>query len=167
MPWNRKQKQEWWKNLSPEERRKKREKMRRDYHNQTPEERERRKSKRIEYINKNREELNRKIRERKSKHKQYLIEMLGGECVGCGVTTNLQFDHIDRREKKQTITTMLAGKLEKAITEAKKCQLLCEECHQLKTTVYHDCNQLMTGYKVSQVTQDGDEYVVRLTRYKS
>lgn len=165
MPWTAEQKKEWWKNATPEEREKTYEKRRKNYHNETPEQREKRNSNRREWVNENREELNRKRRERKSTHKRYLIEMLGGECVGCGVTTNLQFDHIDRKEKNVNVTSLLAGKLETAITEAKKCQLLCEDCHRLKTTINHDCNQLMTGYKVSQVTQDGDDYVVRLTKY--
>lgn len=167
MPWTPEQKSEWWKNATPEEREKIRERNRKNYHNESPEQRLKRLQRRQKWVDENREEIRRKTRERKSNHKKYLIEMLGSKCVGCGVTTNLQFDHIDRKEKNDNVTSLLLGKLETAISEAKKCQLLCKDCHKLKTTINHDCNQLMDDYKVSQVERDGDDYVVRLTRYKS
>ena len=57
-----------------------------------------------QYSKDNREKINKNSRERKAKNKAYLIEMLGGKCVGCGVTENLQFDHIDRKQKTFTIS---------------------------------------------------------------
>ena len=89
-----------------------------------------------QYSKDNREKINKNSRERKAKNKAYLIEMLGGKCVGCGVTENLQFDHIDRKQKTFTIGKRLESSLEnKLIPEANKCQLLCKCCHQIKTTI--------------------------------
>ena len=113
----------------------------------------------------NKEQLNAKIRERKAKNKAYLIEMLGGKCVGCGVTENLQFDHIDRKQKAFTIGKKLQSSLEnKLIPEAKKCQLLCKSCHQIKTTINHDMHSLIDGYSVINVAENGDEIVVTLKK---
>lgn len=113
----------------------------------------------------NREKLNAKIRERKAKNKSYLIEMLGGKCVGCGVTENLQFDHIDRKQKTFTIGKRLESSLEnKLIPEAKKCQLLCKCCHQIKTTINHDMHSLADGYSVTGVVDNGDEMIVTLKK---
>lgn len=36
------------------------------------------------------------------------IELLGGRCVDCGSTEDLEFDHIDRSEKRFTIGDILA-----------------------------------------------------------
>jgi 5-methylcytosine-specific restriction endonuclease McrA len=113
----------------------------------------------------NREKLNTKIRERKAKNKAYLIEMLGGKCVGCGVTENLQFDHIDRKQKTFTIGKRLESSLEnKLIPEAKKCQLLCKSCHQVKTTINHDMHSLADGYSVVSVVKNDDEVTVTLRK---
>lgn len=113
----------------------------------------------------NRDRLNATIRARKAKNKAYLIEMLGGKCVGCGTTENLQFDHIDRKKKSFTIGKILESSLEnKLIPEAKKCQLLCKSCHQIKTTINHDMHSLVNGYSVANVVEKDDEIVVTLRK---
>ena len=99
----------------------------------------------------------------KKKRRQKIKDYLGGKCVGCGTTENLQFDHLDRTIKKFNVAKHVCMAWDKLTVEADKCQLLCYQCHNLKTSVYHDANHLMTGYKVSQVTREGDEYVVRLS----
>lgn len=64
------------------------------------------------------------------------IAALGGACVKCGVTTNLEIDHIDASKKTFEIGVkiwcMSAEKLE---VELNKCQLLCESCHAEKTII--------------------------------
>lgn len=110
----------------------------------------------------NKEDINAKRRERKAKHKQHLIDMLGGKCCGCGTTENLQFDHLDRKTKEFNISNHLAGKLEKLEEEAKKCQLLCKSCHQVKTLVNHDCEHITYGQKVIEVRKEGNRTIVTL-----
>lgn len=113
----------------------------------------------------NKQKLNETIKEKKAKKKAFLIEMLGGKCVGCGATENLQFDHIDRKQKSFTIGKMLGYSLEdKLIPEAKKCQLLCKFCHQIKTTINHDMHSLANGYIISSIIESGDEVVVTLKK---
>ena len=62
-----------------------------------------------------------------------MIRLLGGECVKCGATENLQFDHKDRETKKFTIAGRWDAKASILIPELAKCQLLCESCHLEKT----------------------------------
>ena len=115
-----------------------------------------------EYVKNNREKINESVKALKDKKKATLLEHLGGKCVGCGVTENLQFDHIDRNNKSFTIGKCWGYRLEKLIEEADKCQLLCKECHQYKTTINHDMSMMAEGYKVKEVKQVGDEMVVTL-----
>jgi len=61
--------------------------------------------------------------------------LLGGKCVICGVTENLEFDHIDPKIKLFNPTTYVTGGKPKDLVmeEFKKCQLLCHDCHKNKT----------------------------------
>ena len=106
----------------------------------------------------NRENLNRRRREQRQKR----IEHLGGKCVGCGCEENLQFDHIDRKQKQSNVSSLLGYSDERVLVEVNKCQLLCEQCHQYKTTINHDMNKLAEGYKVSKVDKVGDKVIVTL-----
>jgi 5-methylcytosine-specific restriction endonuclease McrA len=102
-------------------------------------------------------------RDYKKKRRQKIKDYLGGKCVGCGTTENLQFDHIDKRDRSFKIANHVCMAWDKLTAEADKCQLLCKECHQVKTSTMHDMLHLRDGYKVSQVTRDGDDYVIRLS----
>jgi len=113
----------------------------------------------------NKDRLNESIKSLKNKKREHLIEMLGGKCSGCGITENLQFDHIDRKNKSFTIGKCLGNSLEKLIDEAQKCQLLCKSCHQVKTTIGHDICSLRDGYSVQEVIEKNDEIVVILKKF--
>lgn len=63
-----------------------------------------------------------------------LIDMLGGCCVWCGSKENLHFDHVDPSTVEFRIARGLTDfKFDVVVEEAKKCQLLCPECHKEKT----------------------------------
>lgn len=81
------------------------------------------KEQQIEYVNKRREE-----------RRKYCLEKLGGKCVRCGKTEELEFDHIiPIKSSFNRITVMLTDSLKRLNKELEKCQLLCKECHKIKT----------------------------------
>ena len=63
--------------------------------------------------------------------KNLLKEKMGGKCVICGATENLQFDHINPLEKSYNISTNFFR--QDVDEELNKCQLLCPTCHMEKT----------------------------------
>lgn len=76
-----------------------------------------------------------KAKERGIKRKLMLIEMLGGKCCSCGYDNNisaLEFHHVDPNEKilKLDMRHMSNSSEESLINEAKKCILLCSNCHK-------------------------------------
>ena len=78
----------------------------------------------------NKDHLNKIARESRLKRKAIMIEMLGGKCVDCGTTENLQFDHIDPSKKSFNIACVLS---ERMLAELEKCELRCGDCHLEKT----------------------------------
>lgn len=115
-----------------------------------------------EQAKKHREKRTETQRIRRQERRKFLIEHLGGKCVGCGVTENLQFDHIDRTQKLFSIGKKLDYSLEKLLPELEKCQLLCYECHELKSLINHDKDKLAEGYRVSKVDRLGDKIIITL-----
>jgi hypothetical protein len=74
-----------------------------------------------------------RVAERRRRNKWVLAEEAGGKCVRCGYDKfigALQFHHLDRKEKSfglaQNGSTMGLDALRE---EAKKCVLLCANCH--------------------------------------
>ena len=66
-------------------------------------------------------------------NKQKALDMLGGKCVVCGTTENLQFNHIHPKDKEFTITGCLTHKWDKVEKELVKCNLLCLKHHMDET----------------------------------
>ena len=79
----------------------------------------------------NREEMNEYTRKWVTNRKNLLKEKMGGKCVICGATENLQFDHINPLEKSYNISTNFFR--QDVDEELAKCQLLCSRCHLEKT----------------------------------
>ena len=70
----------------------------------------------------------------REKRRIELKTRLGGKCVDCGTTQDLDFDHIDPKTKTIEISNAIANhKSEIADKELEKCQLLCRSCHIKKT----------------------------------
>lgn len=68
-----------------------------------------------------------------------LLRYLSDKCCAmCGHKDIrvLEFDHIDPKTKKNTISNLLymEMKWETAAEEMKKCQILCSNCHSIKTS---------------------------------
>lgn len=71
---------------------------------------------------------------RREERRKKCIELLGGKCVNCGATENLEFDHINPADTVRRISELLTCKMEILLGELFKCQLLCKPCHFEKTT---------------------------------
>lgn len=74
-----------------------------------------------------------KLQDRFEKHREYIINMLGGKCIRCGYDKcidALDLHHRDPNEKDFTLSQKWTYKLDKLIEEAKKCDLLCSNCHR-------------------------------------
>ena len=61
-----------------------------------------------------------------------LINSLGGCCQHCRNTNieQLTFHHTNPKTKSQNITNLIQNRFSEALKEAKKCLLLCENCHR-------------------------------------
>ncbi len=53
-------------------------------------------------------------------------------CRNCGTEKNLQLDHINRADKISH--RIWSWSKERIISEMNKCQILCKNCHRVKTT---------------------------------
>jgi len=82
---------------------------------------------------------------RYNKRKAEAIEILGGVCVVCGSTEDLQFDHLNPSTKKFSLGKLWSSSQEVFLEELSKCQLLCFTCHQIKTIVYDKKQQVHMG----------------------
>lgn len=74
----------------------------------------------------------RRNRERRRKMSAKIKTEHGGACVACGYDKCIQaleFDHVEPKTKKYTISSM-RDKLKPALKEASKCLLLCCRCHR-------------------------------------
>lgn len=75
-------------------------------------------------------------RENRFSFKQELRKLHGNKCIACGYSkcpAVLHFHHVDPSQKKFEITSAIHGKIktdwEEIVKEAKKCVLLCSNCH--------------------------------------
>jgi hypothetical protein len=73
------------------------------------------------------------VSRRRRKVKEILVAEAGGRCAVCGYDRHvgvLQFHHRDPNEKRFSLSEAgLARSLERAREEARKCVLLCANCH--------------------------------------
>ena len=61
------------------------------------------------------------------------IYMLGGKCIDCGSTDNLEFDHIDPENKDFCISNYMTYPSSLVDAELAKCTLRCKSCHSSRT----------------------------------
>jgi hypothetical protein len=92
-------------------------------------------------------------RERKQEIRKKLQAELGGKCVKCGIDDYrlLDFDHIDPKTKTMHISRKLNLPFETLLEEAKKCQLLCANCHRIKTIETRQFDPRSRKYRVPKV----------------
>jgi hypothetical protein len=61
------------------------------------------------------------------------LDYLGNKCVKCGATQSLDIDHIDPKDKKFPVMSGWSTTPANFESELAKCQLLCRDCHIVKT----------------------------------
>ena len=72
----------------------------------------------------------------RNKIRKELRVFLGEKCSKCGTTENLEFDHIDPKNKIMAIGTAIVYKSSQFVwEEVQKCQLLCKPCHKEKNKI--------------------------------
>ena len=79
--------------------------------------------------------------------KEWAIDYLGGECLGCGLKYNRwQYDvhHIDPKEKEYNFGHMTGMVWAKITKELDKCVLLCKNCHA--DIHHHPLSKKMFGF---------------------
>ncbi len=90
-----------------------------------------------EYHEKRKEKYKVKRKEKYNKRKKYIDQIkLESGCVFCGYNEHpaaLDFDHIDPLIKISNISNLLLGSLNSLQAEIAKCQVLCSNCHRIKT----------------------------------
>ena len=67
--------------------------------------------------------------------KQRLIEYMGGKCVDCGYSGHpaaFDLDHVIGI-KQRIIAHLLEGSWYQLLEEASKCNLVCANCHRIRT----------------------------------
>jgi len=78
-------------------------------------------------------DINAYMQRRRIANRRFALQYLGGKCVKCGRTKDLEFDHIDPATKTRTIADMSSYSRTSLIKELDKCQLLCPKHHRQKT----------------------------------
>jgi hypothetical protein len=72
------------------------------------------------------------VTRRKQKLKRMLVDEAGGCCAVCGYDRciiNLHFHHVDPKEKLLPMTMAIGKSIATFRREAKKCVLVCANCH--------------------------------------
>lgn len=95
----------------------------------------------LDYYHKNKEIRVAKQIERRRELLNEAKEKLGGKCVWCGTTENLEFDHIDDSIKEHNVGNAVRNTRDVFWKEVEKCQLLCVNCHNKKTTAQKRAKQ--------------------------
>ncbi len=75
------------------------------------------------------------MKKRRDTDKQKLVEEFGDKCSDCGTTFPnccYDFHHLDPATKEFEIAPSIGSKYEKVLTEAKKCVMLCSNCHRIR-----------------------------------
>ena len=92
------------------------------------------------YRKANREKIRIRTRKRWRAIQSEIFEILGGRCVECGTSENLQIDHIDPKTKNprmkgptRKVATMACLSEGHWKAEVSKCQLLCGVCRGEKS----------------------------------
>lgn len=71
-----------------------------------------------------------------SSRKAWLTELKSNPCTDCGGVFDpvcMQFDHLPEFDKEFEVSKIIYQSKEKALRELEKCELVCANCHALRT----------------------------------
>jgi 5-methylcytosine-specific restriction endonuclease McrA len=71
-----------------------------------------------------------------TKRRSDWIKSQGGECAECGSSDQLEVDHIDPKTKKWNPAQIWSRNQSSRDKELEKCQVLCYECHNTKSSAH-------------------------------
>lgn len=89
-----------------------------------------------DYYNSHKKKCNASVRKRSKEKKRLINAAKEGPCVDCGKTFPpcvMDFDHLDPSTKIQRVSWMHRNSVKKIIAEIDKCELVCSNCHRLRT----------------------------------
>lgn len=95
------------------------------------------------------------------KRRSEFIELLGGKCVDCGTTEDLQFDHVNPIDKSFDVGSRLSYAYETVLAGVKKCVLRCKRCHNVKTNLHGDT----LSFKITKEQADSIRNLYKSGRY--
>ena len=79
------------------------------------------------------------LAETRRERKRHLVQEFGGHCQDCGAEFPenpevFDFDHRESEEKRNLLSLMKGMSWENIMVEAQKCDLVCSNCHRIRTT---------------------------------
>jgi 5-methylcytosine-specific restriction endonuclease McrA len=75
-------------------------------------------------------------KEHRFRRREQAIQYLGGKCIDCGNLDHrvFEFHHAEeRRNNGATVGSLFQGSWGRLKEELDKCELLCANCHKIKT----------------------------------
>jgi hypothetical protein len=88
------------------------------------------------YRKRNRHKCTMQRRARVNKRREFIGRLKDNPCTDCGIKYKpwqMDFDHIDPRQKVFNIGTNVLGSLLSIKNEIEKCELVCANCHRQRT----------------------------------
>lgn len=89
-----------------------------------------------EYYKKNPESINKSLINRRAKIKKLIEECKNIPCADCGIKYPpfvMDFDHLYDKEFNISIASNKAYSEDKVWNEIKKCEVVCANCHRIRT----------------------------------
>jgi hypothetical protein len=108
-------------------------------------------------------------RERKRLWRIKAHGLLGGKCIICDSTDNLEFHHKDPKLKRFNLARAYSRRWESQIEEILTCELRCDNCHKLAHAAIHGSfRKYANGCRCSEcVSFFRDKNRARMAKYRS
>lgn len=101
----------------------------------------------------NRDRINANARQRGEKLLAWFRALKTGPCKDCGGTfppVCMDFDHRDRSTKVADVSVLARSSKAKCLAEIAKCDLVCANCHRIRTETEHEEQRRLTRAKYTR-----------------